>query len=105
MIAPTKTTAVRCAIYTRVSTADQAEGDFCSLDNQRESAEAYIRSPEEQRLASPPHSLRRRRVLGRDGGAPSPDQAPGGRGEGTHRHRRGLQGRSAQPLAAWTSDG
>lgn len=44
MIAPTKTAVVRCAIYTRVSTADQAEGDFSSLDNQRESAEAYIRS-------------------------------------------------------------
>ncbi len=35
---------VRCAIYTRVSTADQAEGDFSSLVNQREMAEAYIQS-------------------------------------------------------------
>jgi site-specific DNA recombinase len=34
----------RCAIYTRVSTLGQAEGDFTSLDNQREMAEAYIRS-------------------------------------------------------------
>ena len=31
---------VRCAIYTRVSTPEQAEGDFTSLDNQREMAEA-----------------------------------------------------------------
>jgi site-specific DNA recombinase len=35
---------VRCAIYTRVSTLGQAEGDFTSLDNQREMAAAYIRS-------------------------------------------------------------
>ncbi len=35
---------VRAAIYTRVSTADQAEGDFSSLVNQREMAAAYIQS-------------------------------------------------------------
>ncbi len=35
---------VRAAIYTRVSTQDQAEGDFTSLDNQREMSEAYVQS-------------------------------------------------------------
>ena len=35
---------IRAAIYTRVSTPDQAEGEFSSIDNQREMAEAYIRS-------------------------------------------------------------
>jgi site-specific DNA recombinase len=35
---------VRCAIYTRVSTPDQAGGNFSSLDNQREMADAYILS-------------------------------------------------------------
>ncbi|HOX27271.1 MAG TPA: recombinase family protein [Candidatus Krumholzibacteria bacterium] len=35
---------VRCAIYTRVSTVDQAQGEFTSIDNQREMAEAYIKS-------------------------------------------------------------
>ena len=35
---------VRCGIYTRVSTPEQAEGEFTSLDNQREMSEAYIRS-------------------------------------------------------------
>jgi site-specific DNA recombinase len=35
---------VRCAIYTRVSTDQGLEQDFNSLDNQRESAEAYIKS-------------------------------------------------------------
>ena len=38
----------RAAIYTRVSTPEQAEGDFTSLDNQREMAEAYIQSQASQ---------------------------------------------------------
>lgn len=33
---------IRCAIYTRVSTADQARGDFSSIDNQRARAEQVI---------------------------------------------------------------
>ena len=52
MIAPRKASqqqaparkAVRCAIYTRKSTAEGLDQDFNSLDAQRESAEAYIRS-------------------------------------------------------------
>src|SRR3954469_15059594 len=36
--------AQRCAIYTRVSTEHGLEQDFNSLDNQREAAEAYIKS-------------------------------------------------------------
>ena len=32
----------RCAIYTRVSTTEQAEGDFTSLDSQREAGTHYI---------------------------------------------------------------
>jgi site-specific DNA recombinase len=43
MIAPGRQR-VRCAIYTRVSTSDQGNGEFSSIDNQRESAEAYIAS-------------------------------------------------------------
>ncbi len=35
---------LRCAIYTRVSTEHGLEQEFNSLDNQREAAEAYIRS-------------------------------------------------------------
>src|SRR5512145_2482360 len=35
---------VRCAIYTRKSTDEGLDRDFNSLDNQREAAEAYIRS-------------------------------------------------------------
>jgi len=40
----TETTLVRCAIYTRVSTIDQAQGEFTSIDNQRELAEAFVKS-------------------------------------------------------------
>jgi hypothetical protein len=35
---------VRCAIYTRVSTDAGLDQDFNSLDAQRDSSEAYIRS-------------------------------------------------------------
>ena len=43
LAAPVRTT-IRCAIYTRKSTEDGLEQEFNSLDAQRESAEAYIRS-------------------------------------------------------------
>ena len=36
--------ALRCAVYTRVSTESGLEQDFNSLDNQREASEAYIKS-------------------------------------------------------------
>ena len=35
---------LRCAIYTRVSTEDGLDQEFNSLDDQREAAEAYVRS-------------------------------------------------------------
>ena len=38
------TASFRCAIYTRVSTDAGLEQEFNSLDAQRESAEAYIKS-------------------------------------------------------------
>src|SRR5438876_7348898 len=37
-------TPVRCAIYTRKSTDEGLDRDFNSLDNQREAAEAYVKS-------------------------------------------------------------
>src|SRR6201981_3699208 len=37
-------TALRCAIYTRVSTEHGLEQEFNSLDNQREASEAYLKS-------------------------------------------------------------
>jgi site-specific DNA recombinase len=37
-------TPIRCAIYTRKSTDEGLDRDFNSLDNQREAAEAYIKS-------------------------------------------------------------
>ena len=41
---PKAARALRCAIYTRVSTDSGLEQDFNSLDNQREASEAYIKS-------------------------------------------------------------
>ena len=35
--------ALRCAVYTRVSTDSGLEQDFNSLDNQREASEAYVK--------------------------------------------------------------
>ena len=40
----TATAPVRCAIYCRVSTEDQANKEYSSLDAQREAAELYIQS-------------------------------------------------------------
>jgi len=46
-------TALRCAVYTCVSTDSGLEQDFNSLDNQREASEAYIKSQGAQsRLAA-----------------------------------------------------
>jgi site-specific DNA recombinase len=42
--APAQRTSLRCAIYTRKSTEEGLDQDFNSLDAQRESAEAFIRS-------------------------------------------------------------
>jgi DNA invertase Pin-like site-specific DNA recombinase len=41
---PAAKKALRCAIYTRVSTEHGLDQDFNSLDNQREAAEAYVKS-------------------------------------------------------------
>src|SRR5215207_4858710 len=41
---PAATKALRCAIYTRVSTEHGLEQEFNSLDNQRDAAEAYVKS-------------------------------------------------------------
>ena len=40
----TRKAALRCAIYTRVSTENGLEQEFNSLDNQREASEAYVKS-------------------------------------------------------------
>ena len=37
--------AVRCAIYTRVSTESGLDQDFNSLDAQYDAAQAYVRKP------------------------------------------------------------
>ena len=39
---------IRCAIYTRKSSDEGLDGDFTSLDAQRESAMAYITSQQHE---------------------------------------------------------
>src|SRR6266702_783196 len=46
---------VRCAIYTRKSTEEGLEQDFNSLHAQREAAEAYILSQQQEGWAVLPH--------------------------------------------------
>lgn len=41
---PQRKAQLRCVIYTRVSSDAGLEQDFNSLDNQREAAEAYVKS-------------------------------------------------------------
>ena len=53
--------ALRCAVYTRVSTDSGLEQDFNSLDNQREASEAYIES--QARARKPPCRVRARRMV------------------------------------------
>jgi site-specific DNA recombinase len=45
---PAPRAGVRCAIYTRKSTEEGLEQEFNSLDAQRESAEAYIKSQQHE---------------------------------------------------------
>ena len=44
MTLPANTTPLRCAIYTRKSTAHHIERDYNSLESQREVCSAYITS-------------------------------------------------------------
>ena len=62
---------LRCAIYTRKSTEDGLEQEFNSLDNQREAAEAYVRSQAHEGWRLLPGALRRRRLVERQPGAPA----------------------------------
>ena len=56
--------AIRCAIYTRKSTEEGLEKEFSSIDNQRESAEAYIKSQSHEgwQCLSPPRRPQRERT-------------------------------------------
>ena len=67
-------TALRCAVYTRVSTEHGLEQEFNSLDNQREASEAYVKSQAHEgwKLI---RTLRRRRLLRRLDGQASVAEA------------------------------
>lgn len=51
-----ETPTVRCAIYTRKSTEEGLDHDFNTLDAQRESAEAYIKSQKHEGWEVAPES-------------------------------------------------
>jgi len=51
---PTPARTVRCAVYTRKSTDEGLEKEFNSLDAQRESGEAFIKSQEHEGWACLP---------------------------------------------------
>ena len=59
----------RCAIYTRKSSDEGLDQRFNSLDAQREACEAYVRA-RSAKAGAQSRALRRRRLLGRDDGAP-----------------------------------
>ena len=89
----------RCAVYTRKSTEYNLDLAFNSLDAQREACEAYIKSQAHEGW---------RPILGRyDDGAfsgaslerPALQQLTDRYPRGQDRHRAGLQGRPADPLA------
>ena len=78
---------VRCAIYTRKSTEEGLEQEFNSLDAQRESAEAFIRSQAHEGWTwHAPHRGTRSKP-GR--GVVSSDVAGRGRGDARQAQRRG----------------
>src|SRR5271166_2851970 len=79
--------ALRCAVYTRVSTDSGLEQDFNSLDNQREASEAYIKSQAHEG-STIPHLIREHGRNGRWSGRIS--AAAAGRG-----------GYEASMLALW----
>jgi site-specific DNA recombinase len=59
MIKEKQTRTLNCAIYTRKSTEEGLDRDFNTLDAQRESAEAYIKSQENEGwVCLPDHKLR-----------------------------------------------
>ncbi len=98
-VKPVAAKQLRCAIYTRVSTEHGLEQEFNSLDNQREAAQAYIKSQAHEGWRPLPRPLRRWRLLGRIAGAPCPAKAPGRHPRPPHRCGGGLQGRPPHPLA------
>ena len=68
-------TALRCAVYTRVSTEHGLEQEFNSLDNQREASEAYVKSQAHEGWKLIRDPLRRRRLLRRLDGQASATEA------------------------------
>ena len=96
---PTERKVFRCAIYTRKSTEHNLDLEFNSLDAQREACEAYIKSQAHEGWRLVPDRYDDGGLLRRLARPPCPADAAGRCRGRQDRHRRGLQGRPAHPLA------
>ena len=89
----------RCAIYTRKSTEHGLDQEFNSLDAQREACEAYIKSQAHEGWRLVPDRYDDGGFSGGIAGRPALQELLADVRARQDRHHRGLQGRSADPLA------
>ena len=89
----------RCAIYTRKSTEYNLDLAFNSLDAQREACEAYIKSQAHEGWRLIADRYDDGAFSGASLERPALQQLLGRCSRGHDRHRAGLQGRPADPLA------
>ena len=91
---------LRCAIYTRKSTEEGLEQDFNSLDAQRESAQAFIRSQQREGWKLAPGRYDDGGFTGANMERPALNRLLDAVRAREIDLRGGLQGGPAQPLAA-----
>src|SRR5437762_12991864 len=89
----------RCAVYTRKSTEYNLDLAFNSLDAQREACEAYIKSQAHEGWRAIPARYDDGAFSGASLERPALQQLTDRYPRGQDRHRAGLQGRPADPLA------
>ena len=95
---PRKT--LRCAIYTRVSTEHGLEQEFNSLDNQREAAEAYVKSQAHEGWTALASSYDDGGFSGGNLERPGLQRLLERHSRAAHRRGGRLQGRSTDPVAS-----
>ena len=93
-------TTMRCAIYTRKSTEDGLEQEFNSLDAQRESGEAFIKSQAHEGWTCVADHYDDGGFTGGNMDRPALQTAAGRHRGRADRLRRGLQGGPIEPVAA-----
>src|SRR4051812_33645251 len=90
---------LRCAIYTRVSTEHGLEQEFNSLHNQREAAEAYVKSQADEGWRLHPARYDDGGFSGGSLERPALQAPAGAHQSRTDRCRGGLQGGPAHGLS------